>query len=53
MDEHEHLEMQESCQVLRGALNLTFVYFTGKKRRKKKERGKSFKPQNCVNLKTL
>lgn len=35
MDEHEHLEMQESCQVGRETQNLTFVHFTGKKEKEK------------------
>lgn len=35
MDEHEHLEMQEPCQVGRGTQNLSFVHFTGKKEKEK------------------
>lgn len=52
MDEHEHLEMQESCQVRKGTQNLNLVNFTGKKRTKKRE-DKSSKPQNCANEKVL
>lgn len=50
MDEHEHLEMQESCQVRKGTQNLILVNFTGKKRRKKREE-KTSKLQNCANEK--
>lgn len=52
MVEHERLEMQESCQVGRETQNFSFVHFTGKKEKEKRD-GKSSKAQNCVNLKTV
>lgn len=47
MDEHEHLEMQESCQVGRETQNLTFVHFTVKKEKEKKRRKKFQSPKLC------